>query len=57
MPTSMNEKNQYRNRIELLWARSMCKGKRQLVSDLNKWERIVDATGSIMRVRPEENET
>ena len=57
MPTSMNEKNQYRNRIELLWARSMCKGKRQLVSDLSKWERIVDATGSIMRVRPEENET
>jgi PadR family transcriptional regulator, regulatory protein PadR len=32
-------------------------GKKQLASDLSKWERIVDAIGSIMRGRQEENET
>ena len=32
-------------------------GKKQLASDLSKWERIVEAIGSIMRGRPEENET
>jgi PadR family transcriptional regulator PadR len=32
-------------------------GKTQLASDLSKWERIVDAFGSIMRGRPEESET
>jgi PadR family transcriptional regulator PadR len=32
-------------------------GKKQLASDLSKWDRIVEAIGSIMRGRPEENET
>jgi transcriptional regulator len=32
-------------------------GKRQLASDLNRWEQIVGAIGSIMRGRPEESET
>ena len=32
-------------------------GKKQLASDLSKWERIVDAIGSIMRGGPEQRET
>lgn len=32
-------------------------GKKQLASDLNRWERIVDAVGSIMRGKPEESES
>lgn len=31
-------------------------GKRQLASDLNRWERMVVAIGSVMRARPEEGE-
>jgi PadR family transcriptional regulator, regulatory protein PadR len=31
-------------------------GKQQLAFDLSKWERIVEAIGSIMRARPEESE-
>ncbi len=32
-------------------------GKKRLAVDLSKWERIVDAIGSIMRGKPEESET
>ncbi len=32
-------------------------GKKQLASDHGRWERMVDAIGSIMRGRPEESET
>lgn len=32
-------------------------GKRQLASDLSRWEQIVGAIGSIMRGRPGESET
>jgi PadR family transcriptional regulator len=31
-------------------------GKRQLASDLSRWERIVEAIGSIMHGKPEEGE-
>ena len=37
--------------------RIMANGKKPLASDLSKWERIVDAIGSIMHGRPEESET
>jgi PadR family transcriptional regulator, regulatory protein PadR len=32
-------------------------GKKQLASDHNRWERIVDAVGLIMRGKPEESES
>ncbi|HEY1579727.1 MAG TPA: PadR family transcriptional regulator [Terracidiphilus sp.] len=32
-------------------------GKKQLASDHNRWERIVDAVGSIMSGKPEESES
>src|SRR5580698_8686357 len=120
MSTSMNEKGQYKNRIELLqgtldmlilqtlqwgpqhgygivqalrlqsgdvlqvetgslypalhrlerqrWVQSewkqkaryyriTAKGKKQLATDLGRWERIVEAIGSVMYVKPEESES
>ncbi|MGA3047962.1 MAG: PadR family transcriptional regulator [Terracidiphilus sp.] len=33
------------------------KGKKQLASDLGRWERIVEAIGSVMYVKPEESES
>jgi PadR family transcriptional regulator PadR len=36
--------------------RITAKGKKQLVSDLSRWERIVEAIGSIMHGEPEEGE-
>jgi PadR family transcriptional regulator PadR len=32
-------------------------GKKQLASDLGRWERIVEAIGSVMYVKPEESES
>ena len=45
--TSMSEKDQYKNRIELL----------QGTLDMGRWERIVEAIGSVMYVKPEESES
>jgi PadR family transcriptional regulator, regulatory protein PadR len=35
--------------------RITAKGKKQLASDLDRWERIVEAIGSVMYVKPEES--
>ncbi len=83
----MNEKDQYKNRIELLqgtlemlilqtlqrqrWVQSewkqseskqkaryyriTAKGKKQLASDLDRWQQIVEAIGSVMYVKAEES--
>src|SRR6201998_3172414 len=37
--------------------RITAKGKKQLASDLGRWERIVEAIGSVMYVKPEESES
>jgi DNA-binding PadR family transcriptional regulator len=37
--------------------RITAKGKKQLLSDLGRWERIVEAIGSVMYVEPEESES
>ena len=33
------------------------KGKKQLASDLGRWERIVEAIGAVMYGKPEESES
>jgi len=43
----MNEKDQYKNRIELLQGRL----------DLGRWEQIAEAMGSVMYAKPEESES
>ena len=35
--------------------RITAKGKKQLASDLDRWEQIVEAIGSVMYVKPEES--
>ena len=37
--------------------RITAKGKKQLASDLGRWERIVEAIGLVMHVKPEESES
>jgi PadR family transcriptional regulator, regulatory protein PadR len=37
--------------------RITAKGKKRLASDLGRWERIVEAIGSVMYVKPEESES
>ena len=37
--------------------RITAKGKKQLASDLGRWERIVEAIGSVMYVKPKESES
>ena len=37
--------------------RITAKGKKQLASDLGRWERIVEAIESVMYVRPKESES
>ena len=63
----MNQRDPYNDRIELLQGtrdmlilqnyRITAKGKKQLASDLGRWERFVEAIGSVMHVKPEESES
>ena len=63
----MNQRDPYNDRIELLQGtrdmlilqnyRITAKGKKQLASDLGRWERIVEAIGAVMYVKPKESES
>ena len=52
-----SEWKQSESRQRARYYRITAAGKKQLAVDLSKWERIVDAIGSIMRGKPEGSET
>jgi len=51
-----SEWKQTESRQRARYYRITASGKKQLASDLSRWERIVAAIGSIMRARPGEGE-
>jgi PadR family transcriptional regulator, regulatory protein PadR len=52
----LSEWKQSESNQKARYYRITANGKKQLASDLSKWERIVDAIGSIMRGGPEESQ-
>lgn len=51
-----SEWKQTESRQRARYYRTTPKGKKQLASDLNRWEKIVAAIGSIVQYQPEEGE-
>ena len=49
-----SEWKQSESKQKARYYRITAKGKKQLTSDLGRWERIVEAIGSVMYVKPEE---
>ena len=52
-----SEWKQSESKQKARYYRITAKGKKQLASDLGRWERIVEAIGSVMYVKPEESES
>ena len=52
-----SEWKQSESKQKARYYRITAKGKKQLASDLGRWERIVEAIGSVMYGRPEESES
>jgi PadR family transcriptional regulator PadR len=52
----LSEWKQSESKQKARYYRITANGKKQLASDLSKWERMVDAIGSIMRGGPEESQ-
>ena len=50
-----SEWKQSESKQKVRYYRITAKGKKQLASDLGRWERIVEAIGSVMYVKPEES--
>src|ERR1700723_1862991 len=50
-----SEWKQSESKQKARYYRITAKGKKQLASDLGRWERIVEAIGSVMYVKPEES--
>ena len=48
-----SEWKQSESKQKARYYRITAKGKKQLASDLNRWEQIVEAIGSVMYVKPE----
>jgi DNA-binding PadR family transcriptional regulator len=51
-----SEWKQSESRQRARYYRITASGKKQLVSDLGRWARIVEVIGSVMHVKPEESE-
>jgi DNA-binding PadR family transcriptional regulator len=52
-----SEWKQSESKQKARYYRITAKGKKQLATDLGRWERIVEAIGSVMYVKPEESES
>src|SRR5271156_3205240 len=52
-----SEWKQSESKQKARYYRITAKGKKQLASDLGRWERIVEAIGSVMYVKPKESES
>jgi PadR family transcriptional regulator PadR len=50
-----SEWKQSESKEKARYSRITAKGKKQLASDLGRWERIVEVIGSVMYVKPEES--
>jgi transcriptional regulator len=52
-----SEWKQSESKQKARYYRIIAKGEKQLASDLGRWERIVEAIGLVMCVKPEESES